>query len=125
MDPAWLMLFIPLGAILGLFLGKILFKSKSKKFEKKILEDAQKVLTGEKENVFNLDGKRIDVNTFIVKDDNDKEIKLIFGSGKIKVEEIKKGKKDKVKDIINIEQEKKLAKKQNKSDKKQNKPKVK
>jgi Na+-translocating ferredoxin:NAD+ oxidoreductase RnfG subunit len=62
------------GLLIGLFWGKVFEKILNKKIKK----NAKKVLNGEKENNFDLEGKIIKVNKFIVKDEEGNEKKINF-----------------------------------------------
>ena len=87
MNETWLILFIPLGAFVGAFVGFLIFKRKSKLFDKKLIKDAQEVLDGTKENKFDLDGKDVNVNRFRTRDYNDDEELITFGDEKIEYHE--------------------------------------
>ena len=116
---------MPLGAIVGGIVGSFIFKVKSKSEDKRLIDNAIKVLNGEKENKINLDGKNIDVKRFIVKNDDDKEVTLTFGDGEIREEEIKRVKKDIIKKDMSLEIDEKALKKEarklNKETKRNNK----
>jgi len=106
MDLIIFTLIIPFAAIAGIIISKLIFKTKAKVEENKLIEDAKKVLSGEKENNFDLDGKKIEVNKFIVKDDDDNEVALTFGKGGIKQEKIKGSKEIKFQNTVSIEDKK-------------------
>ncbi len=114
LNPLWFIIVVPLSAVIGLFFGSVIFKLKSKSSEKKLIVDAQKVLDGDKENIFDLDGKKLEVKRFKVRDDNDNEVVITFGEGKIKEEEIKEEEKEeKVEKVIFLEDKKTPKKKVN------------
>lgn len=59
---------------LGILSGYIMFRIKTKRNEKKLIKEAEKFLSGEKENSIEIDGKKYGAYCFKLKDDNGKEI---------------------------------------------------
>lgn len=67
-------LIIIVGIIIGIFIGKLGQKFSTYLQNKKIKKMAKEVLSGERKNQFDLDGKTIDVYKFRLNDENGKEV---------------------------------------------------
>lgn len=66
----------------GAFLGAQFFKVYTKRQNKKILKNAEEVLSGKRENKIKIDGEEFDANRFIIKDkDNNETIVDLQGGG--------------------------------------------
>lgn len=62
-----------LSLIIGIFIGAKYFKYYNKKQDKKILENAEEVLSGKRDNKIKIDGQEYEATKFIVKDKEDNE----------------------------------------------------
>ena len=60
----------------GMFLGIFLAKRKFKKESERLIKNALEVIQGERENSIEIEGKKLVVDTFVVRDDDDKDIKI-------------------------------------------------
>lgn len=70
-----------LSLIVGAFIGIKIFKAYSKKQDKKLLEDAEQVLSGKKDNKIKIDGQEYDATKFRVRDEDDKDIIIDLQGG--------------------------------------------
>ena len=73
-----------ISVILGFFIGKYYFKFWEKKEDEKLIKNAYEVLDGKRENKTEIDGKNVNVNTFIVRDDKNNETKIILNDKLLK-----------------------------------------
>jgi len=64
------------GIICGFLIGKLICKIAVKKRDKKIEENAVKVINGEMENKTDIDGKIMKVEKFKVRDENNEEVEI-------------------------------------------------
>ncbi len=67
--------------IVGIFIGIQLFKSYDKKQDKKIIENAEEVLSGKRDNKIKIDGEEFNATKFRVRDEEDKEIIIDLQGG--------------------------------------------
>ena len=67
--------------IIGIFVGRQFLKIKSHRDNKKLLENLQEVIEGKRENAIEIEGKKYDASTFILKDENDKIIIMDLKGG--------------------------------------------
>lgn len=72
-----------LSLIIGGFIGVQIFKVYNKNQNKKLLENAKQVLSGDRDNKIKIDGQEYDANKFIVRDEDDKEITIDLQGGGI------------------------------------------
>ncbi len=86
--------------IIGVFIGAYTAKLYQPIANRKILEGAIEVIRGKRKNEFDLDGKIIKVNRFIVRDENDKEIIIDLTDIKAKEKEYKKSFMEKIIDKV-------------------------
>ncbi len=131
MEIIWWILILILAIVLGFIIGIAganLFKWI---LNRRIVNGAKKVILGEKENKFDLDGKVIEVSRFRLRDENDQEIvidlkeglaiipkELIEDKEKIPKKKIPKNKERKKKIPKNKKNAKKNVKRNNKINKK-------
>ena len=73
-----------LSFIIGIFIGIKLFKFYSHKLDKKILENAEEVLSGKRENKIKIDGEEYDATKFLLRDKKGNQILVdLKGGGKV------------------------------------------
>ncbi len=73
-----------LSLIIGIVIGIQFFKYNEKKQNKKLLENAQDVLDGKRENKIKIDGEEFDATMFRVRDKDDNEILIdLQGGGEV------------------------------------------
>jgi len=72
--------------ILGFFIGKYYLKIWEKKENKKLVKNAFEVLEGKRKNKTEIDGKIVEVNNFIIRDEKNDEKKITLNKNLLKNE---------------------------------------
>lgn len=85
------------GFLFGILLGRI----KSKRQNKKEIEDAQKVLSGERDNFIEIDGVKYDATKFRLEGEDGTEIVINLKGGYKKIEDAKENLKKERKKLEN------------------------
>lgn len=88
MEGIWIAIIIIVAAGVGIIIGKYGVKVFEKSFDKKLRKNAIEVLEGKRENRAEIDGKIVDVDRFILKDDKGKKIRVSFKDGIVATEKL-------------------------------------
>lgn len=74
---------LPIAIALGIFLGLKFVKRKIKAEDEACQKAAMDFIHGKRENSFDFEGKKIKADSFILRNENNKDVRITFSKGKM------------------------------------------